>query len=145
MTSATIHHNVQVLLDAIWNLGHTPAIFVSLRTGPDLLTGVPEFVLQRYVDLIALELSAEYPLDLEYEPEAMSVTLAFQGVVSRVRIPWSRITAVIDRESGSITTGTAAPLKVPPPGPSERGADVQRPVAPWTPRVIDGGKKDKPS
>jgi len=98
-------------------MGHAPTSFQTkrevLRTlvvqgqqttkiivDPGLLpadgAGFPPSILERFSQGIPLELDPSMPLelDLDSDPSRVLMTLAFQGTITRCRIPWSSVTFI---------------------------------------------------
>jgi len=58
--------------------------------------GFPASVLSKYPDGVPLDLNPRWPMevDLDSDPEALLVSLAFEGKSHRCRIPWRAIRVV---------------------------------------------------
>ena len=94
------YHPIQIALDAIWNIGHTPKIVVD-ATQADVV--VPEHIREKWGVHLPIDLNASYPLNLDYSENGIQVDLAFSGNVCRCTFPWVMIYLVIDRDTGSGT------------------------------------------
>ena len=135
-------HALQTLLDSIWNEGHTPQIVVD-ATSPKVV--VPEHVRARWKDALAIDLDANYPLNIDFSDLGISADLAFQGHVCRCFFPWDEIRAVVDRSTtkgwvspGSLPGSLLSAVKSGVPGVPESEAPTT--AKGWTPKVIKGGK-----
>ena len=64
---------------------------------PELLpadgAGFPPSILERFSQGIPLELDPTMPLDLDIDtdPDRVLITLAFQGTITRCRVPWRAV------------------------------------------------------
>ncbi len=90
-------HPLKSLLDRIWNEGHTPRLIIN-ATHEDVL--IPEWLRAQHKERLVLDLQADYPMNIEFNLEKLSADLAFSGSVVRCTVPWKRIIAVFDRDTG---------------------------------------------
>lgn len=90
-------HPLKGLLDRIWNEGHTPRLIIN-ATHKDVL--IPEWLRAQHKERLILDLQADYPMNIEFDLEKLSADLAFSGSVVRCTVPWKRIIAVFDRDTG---------------------------------------------
>ena len=140
MTKTTsAEHPLKKILDGIWNAGHTPRVILD-ATHSDVIVPIH---LKKNTSLV-FDLKAADPLNIEFDSRAWYADLAFQGTVMRCTVPWRRISAIIDRDTGhgvrvtdpeklvEDVPETSDPDKTPvDPPPTTRG--------PF--RVFQGGKK----
>jgi len=92
-----VHHPIHAAIEDVYAAGHTPRLQIDARRAD---VEVPGSVRRTWQARLVIDLDASYPLDLAYDPDGLSVDLAFQGMVSRCRLPWGAIYAVIDRSTG---------------------------------------------
>lgn len=97
MKRRIIHHPIHAAIEDVYAAGHTPRLQIDARRAD---VEVPGSVRRTWQARLVIDLDPSYPLDLAYDPDGVSVDLAFQGNVSRCRFPWSGIYAVIDRSTG---------------------------------------------
>lgn len=137
-------HPMKKVLDTIWNAGHTPKLLVD-ATYDDV--EIPDYVKKRWGARLPLDLNASYPLNVDFTEQDIQVDLAFNGHVARCIVPWKRIYAIIDCESGQgITVPSHAP-KVTNAAVVEGAVAAPEEAAPqphrgFVPRVIKGGKSN---
>ncbi len=133
-------HPLKKLLDHIWNEGHTPRLIIN-ATHKDVI--IPDWLRAQHKDHLVLDLQADYPLNIEFDPEKFSVDLAFSGTVVRCTVPWSRIAVVVDRNTGQgykfvpeVPANDDTPRQVAMPSTEEPATEPKRKFG-----VIQGGKK----
>ena len=97
MKRRIIHHPIHAAIEDVYATGHTPRLQIDARRAD---VEVPGSVRRTWQARLVIDLDPSYPLDLAYDPDGVSVDLAFQGMVSRCRLPWGAIYAVIDRSTG---------------------------------------------
>lgn len=97
MIKGPIHHPIQQAIEDIWKAGHTPRIQLDARRAD---VEVPQSVREKWGARLVLDLDAAWPLNLEYDSDGIAVDLAFQGHVSRCKLPWVSIYVVLDRATG---------------------------------------------
>lgn len=140
--STKADHPLKMLLDQIWNEGHTPRVIID-ATHMDVI--IPDWLRAQHKDHLVLDLKAADPMNFEFLFESFSADFAFSGTVVRCTIPWKRIVAIIDRDIG---TG----VRITNPEVLEAGAKKlagifkEEEPKPKTPvrkfGVIQGGKKN---
>lgn len=84
------------LLDKIWNDGHTPQLILD-ATHADVI--FPEHVKAHWGNMMPIDLEARFPLNIVFDDAGIHADLAFRGIQHRCTMPWTRIYAVIDRET----------------------------------------------
>lgn len=89
-------HPIKTLLDTIWNQGHTPMVIVDSRH-EDVV--VPEHIRKQYCEKLLLTLKAADPLNIVFDEVGIHADLAFQGLVQRCTLPWTRIYVVLDTDT----------------------------------------------
>jgi stringent starvation protein B len=62
---------------------------------------VPDHVREQWGQRLVLDLNPSWPLHLDYDDQALYADLGFQGVLSRCRIPFRAVWAVMDTASGN--------------------------------------------
>lgn len=131
-------HPLKLVLDKIWNAGHTPRLYVN-ATHEDVI--IPEWLREKHREHLVLDLLASYPMNIEFDLEKLSADLAFNGTVTRCTIPWKRITTLINRDTGHGVRVTDPELM---DAGVKKLANVMKEPEPPKKRkfgVIDGGKK----
>lgn len=84
------------LLDKIWDDGHTPQIILD-ASHDDVI--FPEHVKAHWGNMMPIDLEARYPLNIEFNEVGIHADLSFRGAQFRCTMPWTRIYAVLDRET----------------------------------------------
>jgi stringent starvation protein B len=92
-----VHHPIQAAIEDVYAAGHTPRLQIDARRRD---VTVPDFIRRQWQARLVIDLDPSYPLDLEYGADGISVDLAFQGQVSRCKLAWPAVYAVIDRTTG---------------------------------------------
>jgi len=92
-----VHHPIQVAIEDVYAAGHTPRLQVDSRRRD---VEVPDFIRRAWQARLVIDLDPSYPLDLAYDADGISVDLAFQGQVTRCKLGWAGVYAVIDRTTG---------------------------------------------
>lgn len=90
-------HPMKQILDNIWNAGHTPKLLID-ATHDDVV--FPDYVKDRWGNKMPIDLDAQNPLNIVFDEVGIHADLAFDGHVARCTMPWKRIYAVIDRDTG---------------------------------------------
>jgi stringent starvation protein B len=90
-------HPIAKAIEDVLAAGHTPRIQVDARRAD---VTVPDHVRERWQARLVIDLDPSWPLALEHGPDALEVTLAFQGLESRCRFGWGSIYVVLDRATG---------------------------------------------
>lgn len=117
-------HPKQLLLDHIWNSGHTPRLLIDAQHAN---VAMPQHIKEQGGARLIIDLKASDPLDIDFNETGVSVTLAFKGHVERCMIPWNRIYTIIDRESGkAFAFPDHAPLSPEAPTFIDRGRSGTR-------------------
>jgi len=96
--TTSAEHPLKKILDAIWNAGHTPRVILD-ATHKDVI--VPEYLRAKHKTQLVFDLQANYPLNIEFDMECFRADLAFSGSTTRCTVPWRRISAIIDRDTGN--------------------------------------------
>lgn len=119
-------HTIAAVIEQFYEDRRIPAIYVN-ALHPGVV--VPQFVRDAHGKRLVITLAADLPLELAYEKEGLSATLAFKGVVERCMFPWRSIYGVFDYETkvGALFE-QHVPTDEPPP--------IERPNL----RVIKGGR-----
>jgi stringent starvation protein B len=131
-------HPIAQANEDVFAAGHTPRIQVDARRAD---VKVPEHVRERWQARLVIDLDPSWPLALEHGPEALCVTLAFQGVEARCEFGWGAIYVVLDRATGR---GLVIEPQLPPheldpaiafgaAGPAQRGAQERPTLVPVEP------------
>lgn len=97
MRPQKVHHPIQAAIEDVYAAGHTPRLQIDARRRD---VTVPDFIRRTWQARLVIDLDPSYPLDLEYAADGISVDLAFQGQVSRCKLAWAAVYAVIDRTTG---------------------------------------------
>lgn len=109
MKRRSIHHPIHAAIEDVYAAGHTPRLQIDARRAD---VEVPASVRRTWQARLVIDLDPSYPLDLAYDADGLSVDLAFQGLVSRCRLPWPAVYAVVDRSTGR---GIVVEAHLPPP------------------------------
>lgn len=138
-TTSSGDHPLKSLLDQIWNEGHTPRLIIN-ATHKDVI--VPEWLRAQHKDHLVLDLNANDPMNFEFELDHISADFAFSGTVVRCTIPWKRILAVFDRDTGHGVRITDPELME--AGVKQLASALKEPEKPPVRKfgVIQGGKKN---
>lgn len=130
-------HPFQVAIEQAWDKGQTPRLLV-LGDRPGVV--LPQSVIKSHDGRpITIDLDPTYPMNPEFYDGSngigMRVTLAFSGHIQQCSFPWNAMLAVQNREDGSgfVRLVTEKKKEEAPAAPPKRG---------FSPRVIDGGKKE---
>jgi stringent starvation protein B len=90
-------HPVQSVIESLYAAGRCPRLHVNA-----MFEGVvcPDFIREQWRERLIIDLDPSYPLELQFQAEALAADLSFGGYVTRCSFPYGAVYVVADRSTG---------------------------------------------